>query len=145
MKNRTILFVLGLIVTAMIGCTKSNSDITENNKTASNPNAQNAEAQFEWVETHHDFGNITQGSKVNWKYRFKNVGNKELVIGNVQVSCGCTATEYSKEPIAPGESGFVTLEFNSENKSGSQHKTVTVVANTNPPRTELSFSAEVSE
>jgi pectate lyase len=50
----------------------------------------------------------------------------------VQGSCGCTATDYSKEPIAPGKKGYVTATYNAANM-GAFHKTVTVTANTDAP------------
>ncbi|MBK8344193.1 MAG: DUF1573 domain-containing protein [Bacteroidetes bacterium] len=43
-----------------------------------------------------------------------------------------TVPEWPKEPIAPGESGVIKVQFNSANRSGQFNKTVTVTANTLP-------------
>ncbi len=90
-----------------------------------------------------DFGLIYQGEKVVHKYKFKNTGNANLIISDVSASCGCTVPTYSKKPIKPGEEGYVEVEFDSSGRQGQQHKSVTVLANTQPNRVELSFIAEI--
>ena len=57
------------------------------------------------------------GEKVEVKFKFKNVGTKPLLLLQVQAGCGCTTSDYTKEPIAPGKEGWVTGIFNSENQS----------------------------
>jgi hypothetical protein len=66
------------------------------------------------------------------------------VITTVQASCGCTVTEYSKDPIAPGEKGFVKATYNAA-KTGSFQKTVTVNANTEEGVVQLIIKGEVVE
>ena len=90
-----------------------------------------------------DFGLIFQGEEVIHKYKFSNSGNATLIISDVAASCGCTIPTFSKHPIKPGEDGFIEVKFNSSGRSGMQHKTVTVQANTHPNRVELSFVAEI--
>lgn len=97
--------------------------------------------QFE--ETLHDFGTIKEGDVVEFTYKFKNVGESELLIQHAQGSCGCTVPLWSKDPVAPGSSGFITAKFDSKGKSGFQEKTVTVTANTWPKQTTLKFKANV--
>jgi hypothetical protein len=80
----------------------------------------------------HDFGTIVQGEVVSFAFKFKNVGNADLIIRAAQGSCGCTVPEFPKEPVKPGSSGIINIAFNSEGKEGSQHKTVTVISNTIP-------------
>ena len=90
-----------------------------------------------------DFGLIMQGEQVVHKYKFKNTGNADLIIFNVAANCGCTIPTYSKDPIAPGEEGYVEVAFDSEGRGGLQNKTVTVLANTQPNRIELTFTADI--
>ena len=80
----------------------------------------------------HDFGEIIQGEKVNTEFKFTNTGKNDLLISDAYGSCGCTVPEWPKEPIAPGQSGVIKVQFNSANRSGLFNKTVTVVANTQP-------------
>lgn len=99
---------------------------------------------IEWLEQTKDYGKITEGQKLEVSFRFKNTGDKPLVIESVQPSCGCTAAAPPKEPIAPGSEGEIKGEFDSNGKSGSQHKTMSVVANTKgTQRHELTFTVEV--
>jgi hypothetical protein len=77
----------------------------------------------------HDFGDIFQGEKATYKYTFKNTGSDPLIIAKVVTTCGCTATEYSKEPIPPGGKGFIEATFNSAGKMGRQNKILSVLSN----------------
>jgi hypothetical protein len=98
--------------------------------------------EFERVD--YDFGTIKEGQKVNYTYKFKNNGAAPLIIQSVQPSCGCTAPDWSKEPIPVGGSGFVAVEFDSNGKPGMQNKMVTVTANTWPKQMKLNFKAMVT-
>ena len=80
--------------------------------------------KFDTLE--HQFGTIQQGSQVRHVFKFVNNGSAPLVISNVKTPCSCTAPSFSKEPVQPGESGEVVLQFNSTGKSGQFVKTVTV-------------------
>lgn len=85
-----------------------------------------------------------EGTIVKHSFEFQNTGNEPLFIYSAQGSCGCTVPNYPKEPIAPGQKGKIDIEFNSEGRPGSNTKTVTVNANTNPAVTELSFTVKVN-
>jgi hypothetical protein len=95
-------------------------------------------------KTDHDFGSIEQGKKVSYTYTFKNTGDAPLIIQSAQPTCGCTVSNYSKDPIPVGGSGFVTAEFDAK-AAGMQNKSVTVTANTFPKQTVLKFKALVNE
>jgi Protein of unknown function (DUF1573) len=97
---------------------------------------------FEKLE--HDFGTITEGQKVTHTYKFKNTGSAPLIIQNAQPSCGCTAPDWTREPIPVGGSGFVKAEFDSKGKPGMQNKSITVTSNTYPKTTQLKFKANVT-
>ena len=99
---------------------------------------------MEWTSTEHDFGTIKEGDKVNYTYKFKNTGAIPLIIESVRPSCGCTAPNWSKEPIPVGGEGFVEVVFDSNKKPNAQNKTVTVTANTWPQSTVLRFKAFVT-
>lgn len=90
-----------------------------------------------------DFGMIIQGEKVSHTFKFTNTGKSDLVISSASASCGCTVPKYETKPVPPKGHGEIEVVFNSENREGMQHKTVTVLANTQPNRYELSFTANV--
>lgn len=93
----------------------------------------------------HDFGNIKQNTENEFVFSFTNTGGEPLLIENAKGSCGCTVPEYPTEPIPPGESGEIKVVYKPGNQKGSQQKTVTVLANTEPKETLLSISAMVEE
>lgn len=86
-----------------------------------------------WKAETIDVGQIPQGTPKAIVYEFKNTGKTAVVITNVKGSCGCTATDYTKEPILPGKSAKVTATFNAANKGGfTKTVTVTTSAETTP-------------
>lgn len=97
-----------------------------------------------WEKTTHDFGDIRQGDKVEHTYSFTNTGSEPLIITNVQVTCGCTTPKgFPRDPIAPGQSGEITIGFNSTGKIGKQNKVITVVSNSVGETNQVSFTTNV--
>lgn len=91
----------------------------------------------------HDFGKIKQGDKVKHTFTFTNVGDKDLVVSNVKPTCGCTATNWTRTAVKPGESGTIEAQFNSAGKMGKQMKFMTVIYNGEPKIERISFTGEV--
>jgi hypothetical protein len=91
----------------------------------------------------YDFGKVDEGEIVKHVYKFKNTGGEPLVISNCKGSCGCTVPTWPKEPIPPGGTGEINVEFNSKGKPGAQSKRVTVTANTTPTETFIEIKGEV--
>lgn len=96
-----------------------------------------------FAETEFNFGKVKAGEKVQHEYTFKNTGKEPLVISNAKGSCGCTVPEWPKEPIAPGASGKIKVEFDSKGKSGPQTKQVTITANTDPVQSVIYIKGDV--
>jgi hypothetical protein len=78
-----------------------------------------------WEKDTHDFGEIPQGKPVSVEFAFTNAGNTPLLIADVATSCGCTASDYSKEPIALGKSSKIKVTYNAANM-GAFTKNITV-------------------
>lgn len=95
--------------------------------------------------TDFDFGTVTDGEKVKHTYKFKNTGNEPLIISSAKGSCGCTVPKFSSDPIPPGGSGQIDVEFDSKGKPGKQTKRVTVTANTVPAQTFLNITGTVNK
>jgi len=99
-----------------------------------------------WEKSTHDFGDVFQGDKVEHTFRFTNGGNKDLVITNIEVTCGCTTPKgWPRDPIAPGGSGELTVAFNSAGKIGKQNKVITVTSNSIGTFNQVMFTATVLE
>ena len=93
-----------------------------------------------------DLGKTKEGSIVEVAFRFKNSGDKPLVISEVTAQCGCTIPEKPQQPFAPGEEGVIKATFNSKGYKGLASKHITVVANTNPSSIhDLNFNVQVTE
>ena len=82
-------------------------------------------SKVSWLKEIHDFGEIPQGKPVSIAFSFTNTGTEPLLIANVATSCGCTASEYSKEPIAPGASSSIWVTYSAA-AMGAFSKTITV-------------------
>jgi hypothetical protein len=90
-----------------------------------------------------DFGDISQESTNKYAFEFTNTGLEPLIIENATGSCGCTVPNYPKEPIMPGKSGVIEVEYKPGQQEGPQQKTVTVTANTEPRQTLVKIKANV--
>lgn len=89
---------------------------------------------IEFSETEHDFGKIESRQPQETVFSYKNTGDAPLVITNIKSSCGCTIPkDWSREPLAPGETGQFTVKFNGSG-SGNVTKTITVTSNTEKGR-----------
>jgi len=106
-----------------------------------------AGAAIVWERSNFDFGDITQGERVEQRFHFTNTGNEPLIITNVEVTCGCTTPKgWPRDPIAPGDKGELVVAFNSTNKYGRQNKVITVVSNAvNPEGSQITLTVNVLE
>ena len=82
-----------------------------------------------FAEKSFDFGDITQGDRVEHVFEFENTGNEPLILSDVRTTCGCTAPEWPREPVAPGAKANLKVVFNSTGKYGVQNKVITVISN----------------
>jgi len=100
----------------------------------------------EWLDSiDRSLGKLKAKKSVDIIWRFKNVGNKPLIIDNATASCGCTVPEKPEKPIAPGEQGIIKATFNGSGE-GSIRKEVHVIGNLKPNREiTLSFSGQIDK
>ena len=99
-----------------------------NSNAAANPNA----GEFTFSEETYDFGKIPKGTPVTHDFTFTNNGKEPIVISNVQASCGCTTPSWPKEPILPGKSANIKVQYNAANPGGF-NKSITVTSNAKTP------------
>ena len=100
-----------------------------------------------WLDsTSRNYGSIAEGRTLEVAFRFLNSGNKPLIISRVQPSCGCTVAEQPDAPIMPGKEGVIKASFNSEGRTGVNHKKIYVMANTRGTQSnEVEFSVLVEK
>lgn len=140
-------YLFVIICLTLFACT-NNSD-TVSTDLVNNPNSASGNADmselpaFKFNSEEHDFGRISEGEKVTYTFKFKNVGKSDLIISQAKATCGCTVADYPKTPIKPGTESNIAISFNSEGKKGIQNKSITLVANTQPNTKVLTIKAEV--
>ncbi|MEO9873118.1 DUF1573 domain-containing protein [Ekhidna sp.] len=95
--------------------------------------------KISFAEKSFDFGEISQGEKVEHIFQFENIGNEPLIISDVRTTCGCTAPEWPRDAVAPGATAKIKVVFNSAGKMGMQNKVITVMSNAvnNPARVKI--------
>lgn len=81
-------------------------------------------------ETSFDFGRIPQGKPVFHFFEVTNTGKSPMVISDIQTTCGCTTPEWSKTPIASGETTKIKVGYNAA-AEGSFEKHITITYNQN--------------
>jgi len=96
--------------------------------------------KIKFEETSFDFGEIMEGSYATHIFYFTNVGDKPLLLKEVKPACGCTASDWTREPIMPGQKGMVKAVFNSAGFAGRDFfKSITIIYNANEKNTEILF------
>lgn len=100
--------------------------------------------RMEWLDkVDQQLGKLEPGKEVYISWKFKNVGDKPLIIEGVSASCGCTIPEKPEKPLLPGEEGVIKATFNGSG-TGVIAKQVHVTANTNPTKNHtLSFGGTI--
>ena len=119
------------------------TDLIENPITASGKSDMKDLPIIKFEKETHDFGLILQGERVSYTFKFKNIGNKNLIVNDASASCGCTVPKFSRKPIAPGDSGEIEVIFDSNRRSGKQLKSVTVWTNCQPNQIKLQIKSEI--
>jgi hypothetical protein len=116
------------------GACNSNAGKTGGEETATTAASDTATGTpvITFDEMAHNFGNITEGEKVEYSFKFTNTGDRDLLITDATSSCGCTVPDWPKEPIKPGKSSYMKVVFNSAGKEGYTEKEIIIRANTKP-------------
>ena len=124
-------FRLSMIICLLVVLVSCKSN-TGSNTASSKDNMSSGPAQIKFDTDMDDFGEVTEGEKVSFSFKFTNTGKGPLVITGIASSCGCTVGEYTHDTIKPGKQGDVTVSFDSWKRVGFQQKSVTGNSNTNP-------------
>jgi hypothetical protein len=124
-----------IAVMSLLACQSDNKQITSDMihfPPSGGGQSQNAPI-ISFDSTTCNFGTLAIGEKFPHTFRFTNTGQSPLIITQVNPSCGCTtAKDWPQQPIAPGESGQISVEFNSTGNSGKVDKSISVLTNCIP-------------
>ena len=70
---------------------------------------------FKWdTPTEHDFGDIQQHRPVSAEFVIHNTSEEPFLIDNVRTACGCTAPDWTYEPIDPGSYSTIKVTFDAK-------------------------------
>lgn len=106
---------------------------------------QTVQPKISFEKDLHDFGKFNESDgKLTYSFGFVNTGGEALIIQNVSATCGCTAPKWTREPIAPGQKGFVAATYNPAGRPGPFRKYITVISNSNPGSVRLTITGEVT-
>lgn len=73
----------------------------------------------------YDFGKVKQNNPPTATFIVTNISSEPLIIEAANPTCGCTISDYTKSPIAPGKTGVIKATYNAA-AIGAIHKTLTV-------------------
>ena len=93
-------------------------------------------------ESLHDYGEIEQDSDGTWSFAFKNLGDEAIIINRVRSTCGCTVPDWPREPIEPGESGEISVIYNTAT-TGTFLKSVIVYSTASNSPVKLQIKGKV--
>ncbi len=116
----------------------TNPDATSSAKTA----IKYPKIQFENESV--NLGSVQQGEKKKYSFSFRNAGEADLII-DLATACECTELDWPRDPIKPGQTGLIDVEYDSTDKEGQQEVTVDVIANTEPIVTQATFTIFVEK
>lgn len=89
-----------------------------------------AQAVIKFEKSVANFGKFEEEKVQSASFVFTNVGTEPLVLQQVITSCGCTAADYTKTPIAPGKTGQVNITYNGRGKyPGHFKRPITIRSN----------------
>jgi hypothetical protein len=102
--------------------------------------AQSGGPRMEFAMTTWDLGALQEGTVVNHVFEFKNTGTEELIITDIQTTCGsCTSVAINSKRILPGKKGEVTVTFDSKNLAGDIWRKVYLITNNKEEPTSTLF------
>ena len=141
--------ILGLSAMCIIAFTSCKEDATQkiDEKNVAEAAERDANSSkfpvLTFDKKEHDFGEIEAKTAVETVFSYTNTGEAPLVITDIKSSCGCTIPkDWSREPLAPGESGKFTVIFNGSG-TNKVTKTITVTSNTEKTSEVVKISAFV--
>lgn len=106
MKNKIIL----LVCVFALASTALHAQLIDNQ--AKKKAISSSKADYAFNKKTHNFGKVSKDKEVTAKFTItNNHPSKDLELINVHPTCGCTVSEYTKEPIPPGKTGTIKATF----------------------------------
>ncbi len=90
----------------------------------------------------HDFGKIVQNTPVSYVFEIKNISDKPVVVENTWASCGCTTPDKIVDPILPGKTAMLKVNYNAAAAAPFSKDVFIKLAGIDQPKT-VKISGEV--
>ncbi len=108
--------------------------------------AQKKAAVIEVKKQTYDFGKIKESDGSDTaKFVVRNIGDLPLVLTRAVPTCGCTASDLPKEPIAPNDSVELKVSFDPRGRQGPFTKSISLYSNGKQGSLVLTIKGEVVE
>ncbi|MBK7555255.1 MAG: DUF1573 domain-containing protein [Flavobacteriales bacterium] len=85
-------------------------------------------------------GKLVEGVPVEFVFDVKNNGTKPLRITEVKADCGCTTAQAPPDPIEPGSTVKIPVQFSGRAPQGDFRRTVRLITDGEPTEIELILS-----
>lgn len=140
------LILVSFVFVLMLSCNTGQSNLNTEERKIEYAKFIDNPTEISFESMNFDFGKVKDGEIVKHTFKFKNTGDRTLILINVTGSCGCTVPqEWPTYPIEPGGTGEIKVEFDSSGRVGKVRKNVRVEANTDPTMSILNLTGEVIE
>ncbi|MFW5656913.1 MAG: DUF1573 domain-containing protein [Bacteroidota bacterium] len=124
-KQAFIPFLVSVFIVFQ-GCSGADDGAKEEQKQTQDA----ARISFESLE--HDFGTLKYRESAMYDFVFTNTGEDPLILERVKATCGCTASDWTKEPVKKGDTGTISVKY-SATSLGNFNKSIMVYSNTAEP------------
>lgn len=105
--------------------------------------AQNTNIIFE--KKSYDFGTFSEdGDSPTCNFKFTNNGKEAVAIIHVQTTCGCAVASYTRTPIAPGQTGKISITYNPQGRPGKFNRSALVSFSGSNEKVKLYISGMVT-
>lgn len=88
-----------------------------------------AQANLKFKDAKKNFGFVKQGQVVKIVFDFTNTGKDPLIISDAKAECSCTTVDYPNKPIAPNQTGTITVTFDTKSARDRQDRVVEIHSN----------------
>ncbi|WP_319503183.1 DUF1573 domain-containing protein [uncultured Draconibacterium sp.] len=105
-------------------------EANKNNNTIQKQNTEElAPTEITIDEAVHNFGQLKAGEIVLHTFVLTNTGDNDFVIESLETDCGCVEAHFKNQPVKPGETALIEVEFNTAGLVGREYKTIEVLGN----------------
>ena len=83
-----------------------------------------------WLENDiHDFGYLLKGDDAQYYIKFKNIGNVDLELIDVQTDCGCTIVDWGNSLVKPNQWDSILVKYDTHS-TGTIDRQISILTNT---------------